>query len=182
METGDWKEGNTYEVVVVENQLRDGIMARDPNGKIIHFRKNGHGLDPDHIPGGAKVWAKIIKDKATYYIAVIEKVVGLPPTPDPVIEIQDGRPFDHKTDIYRRAVKKWGKDAQLWQTVEELAEFLDALAKRIRGRPEGTNLPEEIADLEIMLEQVCIIFGIHRKEVEDIKKQKLARLMERLQV
>lgn len=60
-------------------------------------------------------------------------------------------------DIYTAAVKKCGKEHQLVLCMEE------------------------IADVEIMLEQLRIIYG-NRSEVDTIKAEKLLRLSERLEV
>lgn len=60
-------------------------------------------------------------------------------------------------DIYTAAVKKCGKEHQLVLYMEEMA------------------------DVEIMLEQLRIIYG-NRSEVDTIKAEKLLRLSERLEV
>ena len=60
-------------------------------------------------------------------------------------------------DIYTAAVKKCGKEHQLVLCMEEMA------------------------DVEIMLEQLRIIYG-NRSEIDTIKAEKLLRLSERLEV
>ena len=85
--------------------------------------------------------------------------------------------------IYEAAINKWGKDAQIKQAIEELSELITALCHADRGRrghppdvPVKEAIADEVADCEIMLEQVKLIFGITRNEIDVIRKVKLARL------
>lgn len=80
-------------------------------------------------------------------------------------------------DIYTAAVKKCGKEHQLVLCMEEMAELTKELSKNMRGFKNTTN----ISDVEIMLEQLRIIYG-NRSEVDTIKAEKLLRLSERLEV
>ena len=73
-------------------------------------------------------------------------------------------------DIYTAAVKKCGKEHQLVLCMEEMAELTKELSKNMRGFKNTTNISEEMADVEIMLEQLRIIYG-NRSEV-DTKKLK----------
>lgn len=59
-----------------------------------------------------------------------------------------------------------------------MAELTQAICHKHRGRKH--NIAEEIADLEIMLEQLKIINRIPLYEIEGIKDEKLIRLAERL--
>lgn len=61
--------------------------------------------------------------------------------------------------IYKKAVEKWGVEAQLDQTIEEAAELIQAVNKfkRRRGDEPVDNLIEEIIDVEIMIGQVKVI-------------------------
>ncbi len=82
-------------------------------------------------------------------------------------------------DIYTAAVKAKGKEHQLIVCMEEMAELTKELTKNIRGSKNTTNISEEMADVEIMLEQLRVIFG-NRSEVDTIKAEKLIRLADRL--
>lgn len=84
-------------------------------------------------------------------------------------------------DIYTAAVKAYGKDHQLVVCMEEMAELTKELSKVIRGRGNTNHVSEEIADVEITLEQLRVIFN-NRSEVDCIKAEKLARLADRLEV
>ena len=84
-------------------------------------------------------------------------------------------------DIYTAAVKKFGKEHQLVLCMEEMAELTKELSKNMRGSKNITNISEEMADVEIMLEQLRVIFG-NRSEVDTIKAEKLIRLADRLEM
>lgn len=84
-------------------------------------------------------------------------------------------------DIYTAAVKKFGKEHQLVLCMEEMAELTKELSKNMRGSKNITNISEEIADVEIMLEQLRVIFG-NRSEVDTVKAEKLLRLADRVEM
>ena len=81
-------------------------------------------------------------------------------------------------DIYDRAIAHYGKEKQLFQTAEELAELMQAISKayRYEGKSYVDGVAEEIADVEIMIEQVRRIFDISTVDVEKERERKLARL------
>lgn len=84
--------------------------------------------------------------------------------------------------IYQDALELWGKDAQIDMCIEEMAELTHALLSYRRGR-EGSigKLLEELADVEIMIEQMKLIFNpLSSFEVEDFKEGKLNRLAKRV--
>lgn len=74
------------------------------------------------------------------------------------------------------AVEELGYLNQMYKTIEELAELQRALARHIAGEGRKTELHvcEEIADVEIMLNQMRLIFD--PKEIDDWKDSKLERL------
>jgi len=76
-------------------------------------------------------------------------------------------------EIMTAAIRAFGEEAQEEVAIEECSELIQAISHKHRGRPH--NIPEEIADVEIMLEQLKIINCCH-KEVEEIRKAKLERL------
>lgn len=95
------------------------------------------------------------------------------------IEIIKGNNLDEK-NIYRQAIEKWGAEGQITMVFEEMAELQKELCKYLRGGYKSIyDIAEEIADVEIMLEQMKLLFGIE-EGVERHKKLKLQRLEERL--
>lgn len=81
------------------------------------------------------------------------------------------------TEVLKNAIAHYGETAQENLCIEECAELIQAINKKHRGKPH--NIPEEIADVEIMLEQLKII-NCCRDTVNTIKTEKLMRLSERL--
>jgi hypothetical protein len=55
------------------------------------------------------------------------------------------------------AVNLWGTNAQTQQAIEELCELSVACSHRLRGRINTAELATEIADVEIMLEQLRLM-------------------------
>ena len=76
-------------------------------------------------------------------------------------------------EILTTAIRTFGEKSQESVAMEECAELICAISHKHRGREH--NISEEIADVEIMLEQLKIINGCY-KEVEEIHKQKIERL------
>lgn len=81
-------------------------------------------------------------------------------------------------ELYEKAFNKWG-NKQLVVAIEEMAELQKELTKALRGKPNRGNIAEEIADVEIMVEQVRQYFNLGLS-VDVVKKHKLERLEERL--
>ena len=63
---------------------------------------------------------------------------------------------------------------------EEMAELQNAVCKQMRGRVTNIDIAEEVADVEIMLEQMKLIFSIEN-DVEEWKCCKIRRLAKRLE-
>lgn len=80
--------------------------------------------------------------------------------------------------ICKMAVSFYGSLHQEIIAVEELSELIQAISHKRRGREH--NIAEEIADVEIMLEQLKQINECH-SDVEEFKTQKLERLLKRIE-
>lgn len=87
--------------------------------------------------------------------------------------------------------KYYGYEAQSNQLVEECAELIQAVSKYRRARGKGQvttekeqmaldNLVEEIADVEIMLEQIKHLLQIPEEDIQAIKLFKVNRTKERI--
>ena len=84
--------------------------------------------------------------------------------------------LDNVNEILNKAIAVYGIEAQENVVIEELSELIKAICHKYRGR---NNIAEEIADCEIMLEQLKIINNCS-DDVEKIKTEKLDRLCQRL--
>lgn len=77
--------------------------------------------------------------------------------------------------LYQKTLKHWGKEAQLMMLFEEIGELQQAISKKSRGQGSILHIAEEVADVEIMLEQIKVLYCIDAK-VEECRKDKLQRL------
>ncbi len=60
--------------------------------------------------------------------------------------------------VYEKLVNKYGNESQTLKTVEEISELIKALCNNLYSRQH--NAEEEILDVEIMIRQVKVIYGI----------------------
>ena len=82
---------------------------------------------------------------------------------------------DDEIIILRKAINTFGGNNQIIKTIEELGELETALARYFdRNKADNDNICEEIADVEIMLEQLKMIFD--SKTIKRYKEIKLNRL------
>lgn len=79
---------------------------------------------------------------------------------------------DEEILICNKAIDTFGPAIQQVVAMEECGELIQAISKSIRGKEH--NIEEEIADVEIMIQQLKMIFD--KDKVEKIKQQKLYRL------
>jgi NTP pyrophosphatase (non-canonical NTP hydrolase) len=84
-----------------------------------------------------------------------------------------------KQDLYRQTIQRWGTEGQIDMFHEEVGKLLSALNKYKRGRVPAKELITEIADVQIMTEQLAEMFG--SVAVYNEKLRKLDRLARRVQ-
>lgn len=80
-------------------------------------------------------------------------------------------------DVFKMAIGVFGAIAQEQVAIEECSELIQAICHKHRGREH--NIAEEIADVEIMLEQLKIINAC-ADEVKLIRETKVERLAGRV--
>lgn len=83
-------------------------------------------------------------------------------------------------EIYWSIIKWFGKKAQVIKACEELAELIKALCKWQNGQGDKENIAEEIADVQVMIEQLILIFGIEKRDLTLIRSEKIERTRERM--
>lgn len=97
--------------------------------------------------------------------------------------------FERKI-VLQKAILTYGKENQVDMAIEEMSELTKALLKERRNEKEKvtksapplqyiTNIIEEIADVEIMLEQLKMLFDCGGL-VDRVKDYKIERLKARL--
>lgn len=87
-----------------------------------------------------------------------------------------------RKEILERAIGTYGYHAQVNMCLEEMAELAKALLKMRRTggdvQEKLDNIREEIADVQIMIDQMKLIYG--EEPVGKSERLKLSRLEERL--
>ena len=86
-----------------------------------------------------------------------------------------------ENELYKRALKDWGKEPQMMQVIEEMAELNKEILKNINRKKNNiAELIEETADVEIMLGQLKCCYNIE-KNVAEYKAGKMQKIAERLE-
>ena len=82
-----------------------------------------------------------------------------------------------RQQILQSAIDTYGPEHQVDMAIEEMAELIKALLKMRRpDKASLTDVLEEIADVQIMLDQLRLIYG----QTHDAETAKLVRLQERV--
>lgn len=76
--------------------------------------------------------------------------------------------------LFRDAVEALGRENQIDQAIEEMAELIAALRHHARGKCDRAAVVTEIADVQIMMGQLAVIFG--QRAVTRERAAKLGRL------
>lgn len=87
--------------------------------------------------------------------------------------------YINETEVLQRALDTYGSTIQISMVFEEMSELQKELCKYLRGRGSFEHIAEEIADVEIMLEQMKMLFCC-TEDVRSVRKRKVERLKERL--
>ena len=90
---------------------------------------------------------------------------------------------EQNREFYQRCIDVWGEDAQIKMCIEEMSELTKELCKNWRKSTKDTpeqlqHICEEIADVQNMIDQMQLIFGVEK--VETIRKEKIERTQKRL--
>lgn len=88
--------------------------------------------------------------------------------------------FKFADELYRQTIEECGEENQHWIAVEEMSELAKEISKHQRNKGSKLNIIEEMADVEIMLEQLRIMHGISEKDVQRAIYEKEIRLMKNL--
>ena len=82
--------------------------------------------------------------------------------------------------VIREVIQRNGKEKQVYIAIEEMAELTKELIKDKRGFDNHEQIVEEIADVEIMMQQLCLIFKCSN-DVVSMRRKKIERLKTRLE-
>lgn len=89
---------------------------------------------------------------------------------------------EQEKQIYKDAIEFFGVTSQKIMVIEEMSELTKELCKELRDRGDIGHIAEELADVEITLAQIKMIYGIHQavEEQKDFKLNRFARNMAEL--
>ena len=82
-------------------------------------------------------------------------------------------------EVLKAAIAHYGEQMQVIVAIEELSELQKELTKFLRGQADERHINEEMADVEIMLEQLKLMFG-NRAAVTYWSHKKIDRLRKRI--
>lgn len=82
-------------------------------------------------------------------------------------------------ELFRKALDTYGAESQTRMVLEEFAELQKELCKHARGKNNVKEIAEEIADVQITLEQMIILHNC-ALEVREFRLAKLNHLAENL--
>lgn len=83
-------------------------------------------------------------------------------------------------EIYEVAIEKYGANHQETKAIEEMSELIKEICKNKDGEDNVEQIAEEIADVQIMLEQMKILFDCENA-VCFWTDEKLQRLQKRIE-
>lgn len=86
-----------------------------------------------------------------------------------------------KDKLYKLALSIYGVELQKQVCIEEMSKLTKELCKMSRCKGNIESIAEEIADVEIMIEQMKQAYDIHEK-VSQYKYKKLKRLEQHLAI
>ena len=84
--------------------------------------------------------------------------------------------------IIKDIVNKYSKEEQVMQTIDQMSELAKELVKNInRNKENETEIILEIADVEIMLAQLILIYDIDPDKLQGAIEYKLLRQKARME-
>ena len=87
--------------------------------------------------------------------------------------------YINETEVLQRALDTYGSALQIVVMMEEMSELQKELCKYLRGKYSPASIAEEIADVEIMIEQMKMLFCC-TDDVRNERRRKVVRLKGRL--
>ena len=81
----------------------------------------------------------------------------------------------------KEIINHYGADHQKDKLFEEMAELQKAVCKEKDGKGNIQHIAEELADVNIMLQQMQIIYGITDEQIEQVVQEKIERTLDRIE-
>jgi NTP pyrophosphatase (non-canonical NTP hydrolase) len=80
--------------------------------------------------------------------------------------------LEEERQVYIKALKRFGHAPQKVMFMEEAAELTKELSKSMRGKENIDDICEEIADVQIMLDQLKVMYGERECRIKFYEKFK----------
>lgn len=92
--------------------------------------------------------------------------------------------LEERQKIYQKVLNKTDPNLQIIKAMEELAELIKELSHYLASfnKFDPNNLIKEIADTEIMIEQLKLVFNLKQEIIEGWKDIKLDRLKYKFEI
>ena len=87
---------------------------------------------------------------------------------------------NEQLQVVNNAINNYGIFLQKLVAIEEMAELIKEIVKSFRGEKNRENIVEEIADVEIMMQQLSLIHDC-TFDVVEMRRKKIERLKTRLE-
>lgn len=81
-------------------------------------------------------------------------------------------------EFAKHIIEKYG-DLQLIIACEELSELQKEICKHLRNKGDLNHIKEEMADVQLMLDEMKVFFNISQDELYRIKRKKILRTQKR---
>lgn len=81
-------------------------------------------------------------------------------------------------EFVKEIIAKYGK-LQLVIAIEEMSELTKEISKDLRGKGNREHIIEEMADVQLMLDQIKEYYNISQDDIYKIKRKKILRTQQR---
>lgn len=150
-------------------------------GRRIREARKNKGLTQEELAmkldkKGKSIVQKYESDDTVPSLAVLNQIATILNVPIGRLINDNIKPVENniEKEIYLKAINTFGENQQIIKAIEELGELSTALARHFTKKESSENINEEIADVEIMISQLRLIFS--SAEIDHHKKEKLERL------
>ena len=81
-------------------------------------------------------------------------------------------------NVIKQMISKYGK-LQLIIAIEEMSELQKEICKDLRGKGKREHIIEEMADVQLILDELKEYYGISQEEIYKVKRAKMLRTEKR---
>lgn len=161
-------------------QVIDYCKSKRKDCRIMYTRTTNHNHDDRMILcAGMRAYGHII-DYCTHMLGYSGSMPSEVPNHSEDANMTMNKDQGHA--VWRESIEKYGKEMQSIVCMEECSELIQAVSKRLRGKPDATdNLAEEMADVIICLHLLQEMYGITDEQLEEWIACKTARQSKRMQ-